>query len=389
MNKKFIIIVIIILIILIVTRINKVIEPYTFTQDNITYYIDENDTYVKSQVIEEDYISSETIYYPNTKSDKEPNPEIQYFYNNDETINYAYFYDESGTITSIVEYKADTNIENIEQNIFRVYELNEDETIKSAIEYDEYNNVAITYEFYPGAIYNKNHKESVSKYIEDFYTSDGVITGTTTKTFKEDGSVDTINAETNVTYYTQNEETLKDIPCPGWWENMQKNGCMVVSYSMMYSAFSDEELTPEEIYEQGYSCDLFPTYDELSAQNGMQSAEIAVHSNGTTQDVVFYNSDNIVPNNKETFTLVEAIVNYGMPVQLWTDAEGWNEHIIETGHHSVVAYKYTYEDGKGTVYVHDPYLGGEGITLESYLAGANYATSGNFTITSAWVVNKP
>lgn len=201
-----------------------------------------------------------------------------------------------------------------------------------------------------------SNEEAVAYEKVDHYASNGEKTGTTTYGYDANGELSYIDAQTYYTPYSQQQEEYKEYDCEGTWTDLKDNGCIVNSFSMMYSVYSPEELTPVEIYEQGYDCNLIDNnaYENLAAENGMYAESVKPVANVETQNPTFENTNGIVPNGEETFTAAEALVDYGMPVQIWFDFSDTGNTIHPTGNHSVILTRYTWENGDATVYMADP-----------------------------------
>lgn len=201
-----------------------------------------------------------------------------------------------------------------------------------------------------------SNEEAVTYEKVDHYASNGEKTGTTTYGYDANGELSYIDAQTYYTPYSQQQEEYMAYDCEGTWTDLKDNGCVVNSFSMMYSVYSPEELTPIEIYEQGYDCNLIDNnaYENLAAENGMYAESVKPVANVETQNPTFENTNGIVPNGKDTFTVAEALVDYGMPVQIWFDFSDTGNTIHPTGNHSVILTRYTWENGDATVYMADP-----------------------------------
>lgn len=259
-------------------------------------------------------------------------------------------------------------------NVKRKYNYNSNGVKISAHEYDTKGNRIKHWEYY------SNGKVKY-RYV-NHYQKNGVKTGVTKTWYDKNGKVTKIDAYTYPTYYSQYTNSYKKYACPKYNGDMYKHGCIMNAMAMYYSVYHNDELTPKELYSQGYKC--FFNVEQAYARNGMNVKQVDVRGNKHNVYTNFENRNNAIPNGKSTFTIKEAIVDYGMPVQLMMRSDG---HISTNfPGHSVLAYRYVYEDGHSTIYAKNPGGNGSTIDLKRYMAGEYNEYNANwYQIEHAWV----
>lgn len=267
----------------------------------------------------------------------------RYYYYSNGKVERKYFYNTNGVLTSSARYQTDGKLSK-----------------------------QLTY-----------YSNAKASYIKDYhYQKNGVLTGTTQKWYTTTGSISKIDAKTFPTYYSQYTSKYKNYSCPAYHGDMYKHGCIMNSMAMYYSIYNNDELTPIELYNQGYHC--FFDVEAAYARNGLNVKEVQVAGNKRSAYTPFTNRSNAIPNGKSTFTIKEALVDYGMPVQLMMRSDG---HIRNNfPGHSILAYRYVYENGHSNIYAKDPGAKGPTVNLQSYMNG-NYHEYGAswYQIENAWV----
>lgn len=228
--------------------------------------------------------------------------------------------------------------------------------------------------------YFKNGK--VSKSYQEHIAKNGVKTGITEQWYYSSGKLKKVDARTFPTYYSQYTPYYKKFSCPAYNGNMYKHGCIMNSMSMFYSIYNNDELTPVELYSQGYKC--FFNVPKAFSRNGLDVDQVNVAGSKHNAYTKFYNTGGHVPNGKRTFTIEEALVNYGMPVQLMMRSNG--HMAFNFPGHSIVAYRYVYENGKETIYAKNPGAKGGTVKLQSYMNGEYHEVGATYyIIKNGWV----
>lgn len=223
------------------------------------------------------------------------------------------------------------------------------------------NHVDRTYVYTSKTTYNTTrNKKNIKTIVKYHFQKNNVKTGQTIRTYKN-GTLQKIDAKTYVTYYSQYKNP--HLACNG--SNINSWGCFMTSFAMQYSAYSNKELTPAQMYREGVRC--FTNMQTYGRRKGLRTTKVKPVTSGSNYLARFYNTNQAVPNGKSTFTLSEAIVNYGMPIQLWMRA---NSHIASGfPGHSTLAYRVVIQNGTTAIYAHDPGIQGRNINLKKYMAG--------------------
>lgn len=154
----------------------------------------------------------------------------------------------------------------------------------------------------------------------------------------------------NIKYFSQRDRRWASSRCYKAPYNVDINnmGCMLSSFAMINSKYNTA-LNPAQIKAKGLDC--FFDYNK-AAQIFGYNVQNTWSTQGYTRNINtnFANSKRLVPNGKSTFTIKDALEKH-MPVQLWMAHNKGREHLG----HSVVAYKYVYQNGKGDFKFYDPY----------------------------------
>lgn len=211
----------------------------------------------------------------------------------------------------------------------------------------------------------------VTSTVKYHYQKNNIKTGKTTRTYKNGKNVKT-EAITYITYYNQYQNPK--LACPS--ENINSWGCFMTSFAMQYSAYSNKTLTPAMMWKEGVRC--FSNLQTYGRSKGLRTTKVTRLSSKNYYNATFKNTGKVVPNGRSTFKLSEAIVNYGMPVQLWMRA---NYHIA-TGFpgHSIVAYRVVTTPTSTIIYAHDPGFTGKNINLASYMSGGYRSSDASYYI---------
>lgn len=196
-----------------------------------------------------------------------------------------------------------------------------------------------------------NKKKRTYRYYETNDVTTNKIKGVTRTWYKANGRVKKKDITIkNIKYYSQHDRRWAGTRCYKKPYNIDINntGCMLSSFAMINSKYS-KALNPGQIKAKGLDC--YFDYNKAAKIFGY-NVQNTWSKQGFTRNVntKFSNSKKLVPNGKSTYTIKEALEKH-IPVQLWMAHKYGSEHMG----HSIVAYKYVYQNGYWDIKFYDPW----------------------------------
>lgn len=342
-----------------------------------TYYKTGSYSYVRNDYDVEGRITHSTRYY---RSGSKRNYQKEYYQN--KKVKCIKNYNSKGQYTLIQVYasngiRSDYKKYDGKGHKLSDYDYYTNGKVKKRSTYYQNGEKNQVVDYYTNGKIQKSYKAHMEK--------NNVVTGVTEKWYYSSGKLKKIDARTFPTYYSQYNANYKKYSCPAYNGNMYEHGCIMNSMAMFYSVYNDDELTPIELYSQGYKC--FFNVPSAYSRNGLDVDQVSVAGSKHNAFTSFYNTGGHVPNGKSRFTIKEAIVDYGMPVQLMMRN---NSHIAYNfPGHSIMPYRYVYENGKEKIYAKNPGAKGATVDLQAYMNGDYHEYGAKYyLINHAWVGNK-